>query len=280
MRYNPNIIGTWAKNLTQPTTFALRSGILRLTNLDFKLRLSHTFDLALNRARDVPTPAGTHYAGAAIGVCGMVGKPLTYEKVYDTVKRAIMEGLFWPGERIDTERLKLLAHASHIPIREVLRRLSAEGLVEAHRREGFSVPYVTEPSLHGHYEWLFTAVTFAARKGTPPADYIQAEIDFEHMRALPIADATSRFFLAIAIASNNTGVEATVRYINDSLHLVRTLKETLLPDRHAELDHLIQTWRTGPLSTFEQALDAYFQRRHAIVPEVVRLLSRRNSFNR
>ncbi|MDC7682152.1 GntR family transcriptional regulator [Asticcacaulis sp. BYS171W] len=209
----------------------------------------------------------------------MVGKPLAYEKVYETVKRAVMEGMFWPGQRIEIGRLKALVDTSHIPIREALRRLSAEGLVEAHRREGFSVPLVTEPSLLGHYEWLDAAVRFAANKGTPPPAHILEEIDFEGMRALPIADATSRFFLAVAIASGNTGVEATVRYINDSLHLVRTLKESRLPDSRAELDRLIDTWRRGPLSEFEAALKAYFDLRHALVPEVVRLLSRRKSFD-
>ncbi|ESQ78682.1 GntR family transcriptional regulator [Asticcacaulis sp. YBE204] len=208
----------------------------------------------------------------------MVGKPLAFEKVYAIIKQALMEGLFWPAQRIDNDRLKALVGTSHIPIREALRRLSAEGLVEAHRREGFSVPAVTEPGLEGHYEWLHVSVLYAARKGTPPRPDILAQIDFDGMRTLPIAEATSRFFLAIAIASGNDGMEASVRRANDCLHLVRTLKETLLPDRAAELENLIRTWQTGPLLAFETSLADYFQRRLAIVPEIVRLLHLRSAF--
>lgn len=205
----------------------------------------------------------------------MVGKPLAYEKVYATIKQAILEGLFWPGQRIDSARLKALVGTSHIPIREALRRLSAEGLVEAHRREGFTVPYVTEPVVCGHYEWLHTALKASARKGTPPTADILAEIDFPQIRALPIAEATACFFLAIAIAGGNEGMEASVRRANDGLHLIRSLKEDLLPDRCSELDVLINLWRLGPLNEFEAALDTYFARRHAILPEMVRLLHRR-----
>lgn len=205
----------------------------------------------------------------------MVGKPLAYEKVYAIIKQAILEGLFWPGQRIDNERLKSLVGTSHIPIREALRRLSAEGLVEAHRREGFTVPYVTEPIIRGHYEWLHTALYSSARKGTPPRADILAEIDFSEMQAMSIADATACLFLAVAIAGGNEGMEATVRRANDGLHLIRILKEDLLPDRRSELDRLIGLWRFGPLMEFETALDAYFVRRYAILPEMVRLLHRR-----
>lgn len=205
----------------------------------------------------------------------MVGKPLAFEKVYATIKQAILDGLFWPGQRIDNARLKSLVGTSHIPIREALRRLSAEGLVEAHRREGFTVPYVTEPTVCGHYEWLHTALKSSARKGVPPTSDILAEIDFPQIRAMPIADATACFFLAVAIAGGNEGMEASVRRANDGLHLIRTLKEDLLTDRRSELDRLIELWCFGPLSEFEAALDVYFARRYAILPEMVRLLHRR-----
>ncbi|MDC7675170.1 GntR family transcriptional regulator [Asticcacaulis machinosus] len=224
---------------------------------------------------DAPPSGFAHFIGAVVGVWPMVGKPLAYERVYGIIKQAILEGLFWPGQRIDNERLKSLVGTSHIPIREALRRLSAEGLVEAHRREGFTVPYVTEPIIRGHYEWLHMALLSSARKGTPPGADILAEIDFPEMQAMSIADATARFFLAVAIAGGNDGMEATVRRANDGLHLIRILKEDLLTDRRSELDQLIALWRFGPLIEFETALDAYFTRRYAILPEMVRLLHRR-----
>ncbi|MFN3808261.1 GntR family transcriptional regulator [Asticcacaulis sp.] len=220
----------------------------------------------------------TFSSGPKEGVWPMVGKPLAYEKVYETIKDAIKAGVFWPGERIDNARLKALVGTSHIPIREALRRLSAEGLVEAHRREGFSVPYISEQSLRGQYDWLHASILFAARNVTPvPADLV-GQIDFEAIKKLPIEEATARFFLAIAIASGNCGVEATVRTSNDCLHLVRTLKESLILDRGPELVDLITTWQTGPFSALETALTKYFSRRMERVPQIVGLIQRRTTF--
>ncbi|MDC7685314.1 GntR family transcriptional regulator [Asticcacaulis sp. BYS171W] len=208
----------------------------------------------------------------------MVGKPLAYDRVYAAIKHAIMTGGLWPGERIDHARLKALVGTSHIRIREALRRLSAEGLVQAERREGFSVPYVTEAGLSGLYRWCHHSMLFPARTGTPPRPELVAQIDFTALRAMPIAEATSRFFLAVAIAADNIDAELATRHANDRLHLVRTLKEPFVPDSTAELDTLIDLWLKGAIPEFENGLNVYFQRRLDLVPQIVRLLHRRPTF--
>ena len=52
------------------------------------------------------------------------------DAVSDEVRRLILDGTIGPGERINVRDLERRLHVSHIPIREGIRMLQAEGLVE------------------------------------------------------------------------------------------------------------------------------------------------------
>jgi|GEM_PF-429958 len=196
------------------------------------------------------------------------------EQVYLLIKRELLSGQFRPGDRVDSASLRPIVGTSHIPVREVLQRLCGEGLIDSFRGEGFFIPYVTEVSLAGQFEFLHTLLRFCARKGMPPDPILLNHIDFEALRILPKADRTARLFQAVAIASRNIGAERAVRQANDGLHVVRTLTRDLIPNRFREFDQLIETWRAGELPAFEAALAAYFERRLALVPQFVRRLER------
>lgn len=204
----------------------------------------------------------------------MVGKPLVFEDVYKAIKHAIMNGMFQPGHRIDSGRLQSLVRMSNTPVREALRRLSAEGLVEAHAREGFYIPYLTERGLAGLYDWLLNVTLFAAQIGAPTRSETHNEIDFDGLRSMPIVEATATFFLAVAVASGNDEAEAAIQRLNDRLFLIRTLEDALFPDRIEELDSLIQSWRHAPLAVFKDTLATYIRRRQAVVSKAVTLVAR------
>ena len=204
----------------------------------------------------------------------MVGKPLAFDEVYKTVKRAILGGMFLPGHRIDSGRLQSLVRMSNTPVREALRCLSAEGLVEAHPREGFYIPYMSETSLSSLYDWLHSVTLFAVRAGIPTHAATQKAIDFDALQEMPVEEATAIFFLAVAIASGSIEAEAAMRRSNDRLFLIRTLEEGLLADRAEELADLVGAWREAAYDAFEALLANYVSRRQAIVPTLVRLVHR------
>jgi DNA-binding GntR family transcriptional regulator len=69
-----------------------------------------------------------------------VGKPRPVgEVVYDSLKEAIVKGDLTPGLRLVEQQLSLQMKTSRIPVREALKRLEQEGLVQKHDRRGFVV---------------------------------------------------------------------------------------------------------------------------------------------
>jgi DNA-binding GntR family transcriptional regulator len=68
------------------------------------------------------------------------GKPRPVgEVVYDSLKEAIVKGDLTPGLRLVEHQLSLQTKTSRIPVREALKRLEQEGLVQKHDRRGFVV---------------------------------------------------------------------------------------------------------------------------------------------
>lgn len=52
------------------------------------------------------------------------------EKVYSRLRRAIVEGYFAPGERLIQDKIAEQMGVSRSPVREAIRRLESEGLIE------------------------------------------------------------------------------------------------------------------------------------------------------
>ena len=62
------------------------------------------------------------------------------KRIADHLRAAILRGDIAPGERVRQEEVALLLGASRLPVREALRMLEAEGLVEHESNKGARVP--------------------------------------------------------------------------------------------------------------------------------------------
>ncbi len=77
-----------------------------------------------------------------------VGKPRSVgDAVYDTLKTAITKGDLAPGQRLIERQLSIQLHTSRIPIREAIRKLEKDGLVEKLLKRGYVVKSVTEDEI-------------------------------------------------------------------------------------------------------------------------------------
>jgi DNA-binding GntR family transcriptional regulator len=65
--------------------------------------------------------------------------PPLHDRVVAELRRAIVSGRFRPGERMVEERLALELGVSRMPVREAIRALASEGLVELAARRGATV---------------------------------------------------------------------------------------------------------------------------------------------
>ncbi|MBX2811935.1 MAG: FCD domain-containing protein [Myxococcales bacterium] len=74
------------------------------------------------------------------------------EKAWETIRNGILRGVFLPGERLKEEELAAQTGVSRTPVREALRRLIREGLVEHAPNVGTRVIRWTEKELEDVFE--------------------------------------------------------------------------------------------------------------------------------
>lgn len=73
-------------------------------------------------------------------------------RISDTLAKAIVEGRLSPGSRLNEVRLAREFDTSRAPLREALRRLESQGLIEAHPRRGFFLRRITSQGLAELFE--------------------------------------------------------------------------------------------------------------------------------
>ncbi|MGP3637465.1 GntR family transcriptional regulator [Streptomyces sp. 24-1644] len=82
----------------------------------------------------------------------MTQDKLVRDKVVDALRRAIVDGALLPGRRLTERELTELTGVSRTSVREALRRLQAEGLVEESPSRGLRVSVPTREEVEQIYE--------------------------------------------------------------------------------------------------------------------------------
>ncbi len=96
-----------------------------------------------------------------------VGKPRSVgEAVYDALKGAIIKGDLAPGQRLIEHQLSLQLKTSRIPIREAIKKLEQEGLVEKLDRKGFIVKSMSQGEIEETFGIRAVLESYAAYLAT------------------------------------------------------------------------------------------------------------------
>jgi DNA-binding GntR family transcriptional regulator len=172
---------------------------------------------------------------------------------YDQLRALILAGDLTPGSRLAQAALAEQLGTSRTPVREALRRLAGEGLVEFHPNRGFrtsdlglqavlrrlEVRLILEPGI---------ATLAAERRSNDDLLALRAAIEREQKASDPpdAHDASRDFHLALARATANPELERTI----ESLWIVEVGRR-LMARRAAEHD-----WRTGDVEEHRRVLDA------------------------
>ena len=80
---------------------------------------------------------------------------------------AILNGDFEPGEKLDQELIAAKLNVSRTPIREALKVLSTEGLVETRSYRGAYIPILTPKDVQDTYEIRWVIESEIVRQATP-----------------------------------------------------------------------------------------------------------------
>ncbi len=92
------------------------------------------------------------------------------EQAHDRIRRDILSGAFFPGEKLLIEALSDRYTIGIAPVREALNRLSSEGLVERKSQRGFFVAEISMTSLEELVKTRIWLETLALRESICNAD--------------------------------------------------------------------------------------------------------------
>ncbi|KFL46330.1 GntR-family transcriptional regulator [Sphingobium sp. ba1] len=190
------------------------------------------------------------------------------ERSYRTLKQRLIEGAFDPGQRLEAARLADDMHVSITPIRDVLNRLTGEGLVDAIAGGGFYMPMPDEGGLRDLLDWNSLLSLHAAgspRRAMPEVTSASSDD----------ADRAACLFLQLAESRGNREMIRAVEHLNDRLYAARLLDARILSETGAEIQDLEESLRAGN-ADLSKRIKTYHRRRKARVSTYIRLLCKRS----
>ncbi len=167
------------------------------------------------------------------------------ERVYARLRRAIVEGLFVPGEHLIQDKIAEQMGVSRSPVREAIRRLESEGLVEVAPVRGVVVINMTPDEAAGLYDLREVLEGLAARLAAvnaQPGELVELRESIRNMGRLtsPMSGGfqqwvseNTRFHEIIVRAARNRRLSELVPILRESIGvLYRAIQSN--PERIAE----------------------------------------------
>lgn len=197
------------------------------------------------------------------------------EYVLETLRRAILDGVLPPGTRLRQEDLAATFETSRIPVREALRVLEYEGLVESEPHRGFTVTSLDADQIEEIYDLRIVLESHAVRL----AISLLTEADLEElarlhneMTAADHADAKlakrEQFYLRLySVTARPRLVGLIVRLRQE---VARSLRWKLVhesPDHHQRFFDAV---RTGDADLAAAELASHYRRVAALLRRFIR----------
>ncbi len=160
--------------------------------------------------------------------------PTTSDIILKFIRAAIADGVLDEGQPIRQDEVAKLFNVSKIPVREALKRLEAEGLVEFHRNRGAVVTPVSEPEIAQIFETRAILESNAIRLSVPHmtettfheagilCDAFAAETDAAQWSAL-----NWQFHSRLYLDAQRPFLVSTIRAVNDRLERYLRVQLTL-----------------------------------------------------
>lgn len=150
------------------------------------------------------------------------------EVAYQRLHEAIRSGFFKPGDRLrETEVADTLA-LSRTPVREALRKLESDGIVEHRPRSGAVIRTLSTPEIVELYEMRLVLERTAAQMAAKHANEaevdvlcdINAQIESSGNNTQLAAALNQDFHHCIYLAARNRFLMASARALNNALILL------------------------------------------------------------
>ncbi|GAB4442754.1 MAG: GntR family transcriptional regulator [Cyanobacteria bacterium J069] len=155
------------------------------------------------------------------------------DRIYEQLKQMAMNYRFRPGEPLNEVELAASFDVSRTPLREVLNRLVAEGLLDFVPRKGFSCKPLDTKRVFDLYEVRCGLEMMSARLATERATDAELQAlqqgwreiaaDFCDLTPVECARCDEQFHEQIAQLSQNTELLHTLQNVNARAHYLRLI---------------------------------------------------------
>ena len=172
-----------------------------------------------------------HSPLASMNACGAAERENLHDVLLSRLRDHIVEGHLQPGDRVPERRLCEMFGVSRTPLREALKVLAAEGLVELLQNKGARVRQLTEKDVKDFFEMLAALESAAGRlacsritdDGITKIEQLHFEMYGHYMRRqLPeYFRLNQRIHELIVAASGNEALQATYRTFTARMRQLR-----------------------------------------------------------
>lgn len=165
------------------------------------------------------------------------------DKAYLAIREGIIRGHFAPGAHLTAQDLGAASGLSRTPVREAMRRLHAEGLIEFIPHRGAFVTRLDEQEIKNIYDLRVTlesyAASAAARNVTAPqlAELEALALKMQELVAgnpeslvEELAELNNKFHKLIVVASHNSRLPSALSAIVEMPLVLRTFRRYRLPE--------------------------------------------------
>lgn len=192
------------------------------------------------------------------------------ETAYEALMRAIRMGVFNPGDRLREEDVATRLGLSRTPVREALRRLEAEGVVEHKPRIGAAIRLLSHAEVVELYEMRIvlerTAAELAAKHGVASEfdtlEALNAAIKRERDNPAQAAAINQDFHRGLYRAGRNRFLLDSARALNNALLLLGPTTYTdpqRVDEVTAQHKSIIEALRAGDPVAASDASEAHLQ---------------------
>ncbi len=174
------------------------------------------------------------------------------EAAYQAIREGILTGTYAQGSHITAQHLAEVSGFSRTPVREAMRRLHAERLIELIPNRGAFVSKWTEDEIRQHYELCVLLESFAAeeaaRRATPEQIATMSEYATqmrEMLTRLPVspeavAAVNDKFHKAVMAAAGNNRLQDVLISIIDMPLVLNTFRNYTYDELHRSAEQHIE----------------------------------------
>lgn len=204
------------------------------------------------------------------------------ELVLTTLREAIVHGIIAPGSKLRQEDLAATFSTSRIPVREALRALEYEGLVESEPHRGFTVTSLDADQIEEIYDLRIVLESHAVRLALPlltEDDLRELEETYGAMVAESDSDRQlalrERFYLrlySITARPRLVGLIARMRQ-----EVARALRWQLVQHSPAHHDEFFEAIKAGDADRATYELASHYRKIAALLRRYLREMKQRNN---